>query len=192
MSTINAGNIAKGIFIIFKGTPHYVTKTEFMSPGKGSPVMRVKMRNVKTAAATEFTYKSNEQVETAEVDKKDMSFLYNDGNEVVFMDQNTFEQASVPVSLMEDKVGFLTPNIKCAILWYEEKAIGISLPPNVALKVTEAPESIAGNRVNAPKKLVTLETGLQIQAPIFIRTGDTISVDTTSGEYLARLDYKGK
>ncbi len=192
MATINAGNITKGIFIMFKNAPHYVTKTEFMSPGKGSPIMRVKMRNVKNQSATEFTYKSNEQVEVVDVQKKDMNFLYNDGTDVVFMDPNTYEQASVPASLLEDKIGYLTPDVRVSVLWYEDKAIGVTLPPNVALKVTDAPESIAGNRVNAPKKLVTLETGLQIQAPIFIRTGDTISVDTNSGAYLSRLDYKGK
>lgn len=186
--SINAGNIAKGSFIIYKGTPHYVTKTDFMSPGKGSPIMRVKMRNAQTGAASEFTYKSNEQIEVADMAKKDMLFLYSDSSEAVFMDPRTYDQASVPLSLIENKVGFLIPNQKCIVLWHNEKAIGVEIPPNVVLTVTEAHEAIAGNRVNAPKKPVKLETGIEIQAPIFIKTGDRVSVDTTTGNYLSRVN----
>ena len=186
--TINAGNITKGSFIIYKGTPHYVTITDFMSPGKGSPIMRVKMKNARNGAASEFTYKSNESVEVADVIKKDMLFLYTDGSEVVFMDPRTYDQASVPVGLIENKVGFLIPNQKCIVLWHDEKAIGVEIPPNVILTVTEAQESIAGNRVNAPKKPVKLETGIEIQAPIFIKTGDKVSVDTSTGQYLSRIN----
>ena len=186
--SINAGNIAKGSFIIYKGTPHYVTKTDYMSPGKGSPVMRVKMKNATSGAACEFTYKSNEQVETADVVKKDMLFLYSDGSEVVFMDPRTFDQASVPLVLIENKIGFLIPNQKCIVLWYGDNAIGVETPPNVVLTVTEAQDAIAGNRVNAPKKPVTLETGIEIQAPIFIKKGDKVSVDTTTGTYLSRIN----
>lgn len=188
MSTINAGNITKGSFIIYKGVPHYVTKAEFMSPGKGSPIMRVKMKNASSGAACEFTYKSNEQVEVADMTKKDMLFLYSDGSEIVFMDPRTYDQASVPLALIENKIGFLLPNQKCIVLWHGEKAIGVEIPPNVVLTVSEAQESIAGNRVNAPKKPVTLETGIEIQAPIFIKTGDRVSVDTTTGQYLARIN----
>ena len=188
MSTINAGNISKGSFIVFKGVPHYVTKTDFMSPGKGSPIMRVKMKNATTGAASEYTYKSNESVEVADVTKKDMLFLYSDGSEAAFMDPRTYDQASVPLSLIENKIGFLIPNQKCIVLWYGEKAIGVEVPPNVVLTVTEAHEAIAGNRVNAPKKPVRLETGIEIQAPIFIKTGDRVSVDTTTGQYLSRIN----
>ena len=188
MSTINAGNITKGGFIIFKGSPQYVTKAEFMSPGKGSPIMRVKMKNATTGATSEFTYKSNEQVEVADVVKKDMHFLYSDASEAVFMDPRTYEQASIPKSLLENKIGYLITDQKCVVLWHNDVAIGVEIPPNVVLTVTEAQESVAGNRVNAPKKPVKLETGIEIQAPIFIKTGDKISVDTSTGEYLSRIN----
>ncbi|KKQ75009.1 MAG: Elongation factor P [Candidatus Woesebacteria bacterium GW2011_GWB1_38_5] len=161
MSTINAGNITKGSFIIYKNVPHYVTKTDFMSPGKGSPIMRVKMKNAATGAACEFTYKSNEQVEVADMTKRDMNFLYSDASEAMFIDPRTYDQASVPLTLIEGKVGYLIPNQKCIVLWHGEKAIGVP---------------------------VILETGIEIQAPIFIKTGDKISVDTTTGQYLARIN----
>jgi elongation factor P len=187
MATINAGNIAKGTYIMFKDAPQLVTKAEFMAPGKGSPIMRVKFKNVQTGAASEFTYKTNESVEIAEVDKKEMQFLYRDGNEIVFMDPRNYEQASLPISLVEDQMGFLIPDIKCWVLWYQDKAIGVTLPPHVDLLVTDAPEAVAGNRINSPKRLVRLETGIEVLAPLFIKTGDKITIDTTSGEYLSRV-----
>lgn len=187
MATVSAGNISKGMFLIFKGVPQLVTKTEFMSPGKGSAIMRVRFKNAQTGATQDFTYKTSEQVEIADVEKKEMQFLYRDGDDVVFMDPRTYDQASVPVVLIEDQVGFLTPDLKCTILWFEDKAIGVSLPAHVVLKVTEAFDAVAGNRVNAPKKPVTLETGISVQAPLFIKTGDSIMLDTTTGEYLSRV-----
>ena len=187
MSSLSAGNISKGIFLIFKDAPCLVTKTDFMAPGKGSAVMRCRLKNVKTGATQDFTYKTSETVEVADVDKREMNFLYRDGDEVVFMDQRNFEQVNVPVSLIEDQVGFLMPDLKCQLLLFDERAIGVTLPAHVTLKVTEAFETDAGGRVNAPKKEVTVETGVTIHVPLFIKTGDLISVDTTTGEYLARI-----
>lgn len=187
MATVSAGNISKGMFLIFKNAPHLVTKTEFMAPGKGSAVMRCRLKNAATGATQDFTYKTSETVEMADVDKKEMQFLYRDGDDVVFMDPRTYDQATVPASLMEDQVGYLIPDLKCSILWFEERAIGVSLPAHVTLKVTEAFDTDAGGRVNAPKKQVTVETGITVLAPLFIKTGDLISIDTTSGEYLARI-----
>lgn len=186
MSSVNAGNVAKGMYIMFKDAPNQVMKADFMAPGKGSPIMRVKMRNVQSGSVQEFTYKTNESVEIADVEKMEMQFLYRDGEELVFMDPKNFNQATVPVSLVEDQVGFLMPDMKCWVLWFEEKAIGISLPPHVTMKVIEAPESVAGNRVNAPKKTIKLETGIEVQAPIFIKEGELVIIDTTSGEYISR------
>lgn len=185
MTTINAGNITKGSYILFKGAPVGVTKTEFMSPGKGSPVMRIKFKNVQTGSAGEFTYKTSEQVEVAEVEKKEMEYLYRDGSELIFMDPKTYDQASVPVVLVE-KLGYLIPNLKCWVVWYKEKAIGVSLPASVILKVIESPNEVAGNRINAPKKTVKLETGVEVQVPLFIKVGENITIDTETGEYLSR------
>jgi elongation factor P len=188
MATINAGNITKGMFIKFKDVPQQVTKTEYMSPGKGTPVMRVKMKNATTGAASEFTYKSMEQVEVLEVEKKEMQYLYRDGNDLVFMHPKTFEQASVPMSLVEDQVGLFVPDLMCWVLWYQERAIGVTLPPHVVMTVIETEDSVAGNRVNAPKKLAKMETGIEIQVPLFIKVGDKISIDTSNSQYLVRAN----
>jgi elongation factor P len=187
MVSVNAGNITKGMYLIFKGEPHLVTKAEFMSPGKGAAVMRVKYKSVKTGNAIEFTYKTNEQVEVADVEKKEMEFIYRDGQELVFMNSKTYEQASIPLSLIEDQVGYLIPNLKCWVLWYKDQAIGVTLPPNVILKVIKSPDEVAGNRINAPKKTVKLETGTTAQVPLFIKVGEKVMIDTGTGEYLGRV-----
>ncbi len=173
---------------MFKDVPQQVMKADFMAPGKGSPIMRVKFKNVQTGSVQDFTYKTNESVEEADVEKKEMQFLYRDGEDVVFMDPRTFEQVSVPVSLVEDQVGFLIADMKCYVTWWGEKPIGVILPPHVNLKVVEAPDSVAGNRVNAPKKLVKLETGIEVQVPLFIKEGEMIILDTTTGEYISRVN----
>ena len=187
MSTINAGNITKGSFFLFKGNPVYVTKTEFMAPGKGSPVMRVKFRGVESGSAGEFTYKTSEQVEVAEVEKKEMEYLYRNGNDLVFMDPKSFDQISISLALIEGQFGYLTPNLKCWIVWYKEKAVGATLPVHVTLTVTESPDSVVGNTVNAPKKTVKLETGIEAQVPLFIKVGEKVQLDTSTGEYLGRV-----
>lgn len=188
MITKDAGSIEKGMYIMFRGAPHQVTKKEFMNPGKGSAIMRVRFRNVETGVVLDFTYKTSETIEIADVDKKPMQFLYRDGDNLVFMDPVTYDQVNVPVSLVEDQVGFLIPNLDCFVLWYEDKAIGVILPPHVNLKIVESPDAVAGNRVNAPKKTAKVETGIEVQVPLFIKEGETIIVDTTSGEYLSRAN----
>jgi elongation factor P len=186
MSLLKAGNISKNIFVIFKGSPHKVTKTEFMAPGKGSAIMRCRLQNVQSGSTQEFTYKTNEMVEVADIDKKEMQYLYQDGEDFVFMEPRSYDQLTVPGKLLSGKEDYLTPELKVQILVLDDQPIGIQLSPHITLKVTVAEDAVAGNRVNAPKKPVTLETGLVVQVPLFIKIGDLIMLDTDTGEYLSR------
>lgn len=186
MSTIKAGNVSKGMFILFRNNPCEVTKAEFYHPGKGSAVNRLKLRNVKSGGTVDFTYKSNEQVEQLDVTSQEMQYLYHDPSEVVFIDPRSYEQVTLPASLFEGKLGYLTPDIKVYVQFYEEEPLAVSLPPKVKLKVTESPDAVAGNRVNAPKKTVVMETGLEVQAPIFIKEGEILVIDTETNEYVSR------
>ena len=186
MSQIKAGNISKNLFVIFKDQPQKVIKTEFMSPGKGSAIMRVRFQNLQSGTVSDFTYKTNELVDVADVDKLEMQYLYQDNEEYIFMDPRNYEQVSVPVKLLDGKEGYLIPEIKVIVLMYEEAPIGVLFPKNVTLKVTLSEDAVAGNRVNAPKKPVTLETGISVQVPLFIKTGDLVMIDTESGAYLSR------
>lgn len=186
MSTIKAGNLTKGIFILFKNEPYEVTKAEFYAPGKGSAICRAKLKSLKTGNTQEFTYKSNESVEELDVMAKEMQYLYTDGTDIVFMDQRSFDQVSVPAALLEDKVKYLIPELTMYVVFLDEKPIGVRFPTKVKLKVAKAEDAVAGNTVNAPKKPVTLETGMETMAPLFVKVGDTIIVDTTTGEYISR------
>jgi elongation factor P len=186
MPSIKAGNLEKGTYFLFRGVPCAVVKAEFYKPGKGGAVNRVRYKNLNTGAVQEFTFKSQEQVDLIEVSTTQMQFLYDDGSELVFMDPRTYEQVSLAKSLIGDKALLLTPDVMVYVLFYEEKAMSISLPPKVKLKVTEAVEAVAGNTVNSPKKLVTLETGYEVHVPLFIKQGETIIIDTETGLYVSR------
>lgn len=186
MSTIKAGNIRKGSYIIVHNQIVLVTKADFSFTGRGSAFMKVKFRNLKTGNSNEATFRSSETVEEPDVESRELQYLYHDSSEVVFMDQRSYEQEAVPLGLLDGKLGFLTPEIKIYIQFYQDKAVGVSFPPKVSLKVTDAPDATAGNRATAAKKSVTLETGLVVQAPLFIKTGESLVIDTTSGEYVSR------
>lgn len=185
---VKAGNISKGMFVVYKGSVHLVTKTEFMSPGKGSAVMRVRMKQIETGNVVDFTYKTNELVEEADVDKKEMQYLYKDGKDFVFMDPRSYEQVTVPGRFLTNKECYLTPELICIILIRDDQTIGIRLPAHVILKVVEAEDAVAGNRVNAPKKPIVLETGIIVQAPLFIKPGEKVVIDTETGDYLSRAN----
>ncbi len=184
--TIKAGNIKKNSYILFKDQPYLVTKTDFMSPGKGSAVMRAKMRNVKTGFSQEYTFKSTENIEEVEVSTRELQFLYADDSEVVFMDQRSYEQLSVDRELVEDQLDLLTSDAVVYVVFYDEKPIGVHLPPKVTLKITYSEESTAGNTVGQARKQAELETGLKVMVPLFVKTGESILVDTATKTYVSR------
>jgi len=184
--TIKAGNIRKGMYIDFKGSPHLVTDTSFMSPGKGSAVMRARFKNVTTGNTQEFTYKSQEDVEQLELQSTRMQFLYKDGEDVVFMQPDTYEQVSISKGLIGEKMGIMTPDVTVHVLFYDETALGVGFPPKVTLKVVEAQDSTAGNTQGQAMKDVQLETGLVIKVPIFIKQGESVIVDTETLGYVSR------
>ncbi len=190
MAMVNGGNLKKNMYIDFRGSPHVVTSTQFVSPGKGSAFTRAKLRNIKTGNTVEFTFKSTENLEVLDVNSRELTYSYHDQDIVAFMDPRTYEQFEVKKSLIGDDLLYLTADVSIYVIFYEEEAIGISLPPKVKLKVTDAPESIRGDRVTAGKKPVTLETGLVVQAPIFIKNGETLLIDTSDGTYVSRANEK--
>lgn len=182
----NGGNIRKGMYIKFKNDPFQVMKADFMSPGKGSAFMRVKFKNLRTGNTQEWTYKSTETVEVLDIVSKQMQFLYLDGEEVVFMDPRSYEQVSIPGELMDGKTELLTPEVQAYIMFYDDKAIGVTLPPKIRLKVEFAEDAVAGDTVGGARKNVTLETGLVVQAPLFVKTGDVLVIDTETKAYVSR------
>ncbi|PIR99183.1 elongation factor P [Candidatus Collierbacteria bacterium CG10_big_fil_rev_8_21_14_0_10_44_9] len=186
MSTMRANQLKTGVFVLYKDQPCAVVKCEFYFPGKGSAFARTRMKNVKTGNVYEYTFKSAEMVETVDVETVELQYLYKDGETLNFMNPRTFDQFEIPASIFEGKDKYLMPEMKMFFNFYEGEVIGVRFPLKVTVKVTEASEASAGNTVNAPKKPVTIETGVEVMAPLFVKQGEIIIVDTETGEYVSR------
>jgi elongation factor P len=144
------------------------------------------MKNVKTGNVYEYTFKSAEMVETVDVDTVELQYLYSDGDTYYFMNPQTYDQFEVEKPLFEGKEKYLLPEMKMFVSFYEGKPIGVRFPLKVTVKVTEASDAVAGNTVNSPKKTVTIETGVEVMVPLFIKQGETIIIDTATDEYVSR------
>jgi elongation factor P len=190
MSKITTADFQKGIFIIFKDEPNQIVGFQHVNPGKGSAFIRTKLKSLKSGRVQEFTYKSGETVEEYPVYIKEMQFLYKDGLNLVFMDQESFEQVNLAESLVGNIAKYIKPGDVYQIMTHEGIALGMRVPKKVRLVVTEADEGVKGNTVTGAKKIVQAETGVKVAVPLFIKKGDVISVDPETGEYVARESQK--
>ncbi len=186
MSKVKAGNIENNMFLIHNGKPHRVIKKKFVSPGKGSAFTRTKLQNLETGAILEHVFKSHDVVESVEVESKEMQFLYRMGDAAVFMDPRSYDQLEVSHSVLDDALNYLVSEVKVYISFYEGKPMAVNLPSKVELVVSEAEEAVAGDRSNAGTKPVTMETGLVVQVPLFIKRGEKLIIDTDTGTYISR------
>lgn len=183
---MKAGDLRKGQYIEYRDQPFQVTDTEFSFHGRGSAHMKVKLKDLSGESTRSVTYKTGDAITELNVISQELQFLYQAGDEAIFMNAQTYEQTPVELSLFDGKEKFLTPEAKVYLQFYDDEVVGVSLPPKVKLKVTRSPQATAGNRSKAAKKEVTLETGLKVQAPLFVEKGDVLLIDTESGEYISR------
>lgn len=190
MAKISTGDFTKGTFIEFKGEPFQIVEFQFYNPGKGSAVVRTRLKNIKTTRVLDFTFKSGETVEEIPVETIEMQYLYKAGEEFVFMNQTTFEQINLKKETIGNLSNFLKEGDIIQIMLHEGEAVSIRVPKKVRLKVTEAEEGARGDTVGAAKKNVKVETGATILVPIFIKEGDVISIDPETGEYVERVSQK--
>lgn len=180
---------------VFKetGEPFLVLKYSHTKRGRGLATIRVKVKNLKTGAVSEKTFNSGMRLEEAEVTRKSAQFLYpvfseeSKGEKLIFMDPETFEQFEIPRNIAQDAFAFLLPGTGIPLIFFEGELIDLELPVHVELKVIYAEKGAKGDSVTNVLKPVTVETGLEVQAPLFIETGDVIKVDTRTGEYVARV-----
>ena len=187
MSTITTADFKKGNFIEFKGEPHQIVEFQHVNPGKGSAFVRTRLKSLKTGRVQEFTYKAGDSVEEVPVETHEMQYLYKEGDGYVFMDNFSYNQYTISVSILEDYVQYLKPNDVYQVLLNDEVPVGMRFPKKVRLYVTDADEGGArGDTVGGAQKAVTLETGMTINVPLFIKTGDLIAIDTETGQYLER------
>lgn len=191
MSKISTGNFQKGIFINFRNEPHQIINYEFYNPGKGSAVVRSRLKCLKTGRVTDFTFKSGETVEEIPVDTREMQYLYKQGNEYVFMNQVNFEQVNLTQEMIGDFTKFMKEGDILQILLYEGNPLGVRAPKKVRLLVTQADEAVRGNSITGgAKKTVIVETGAAIAVPLFIKQGELVVIDTETGEYVERANQK--
>jgi elongation factor P len=164
-----------------------VVEFQHVKPGKGGAFVRTKLKNVRTGAVLDRTYRADEKLEQAIIDKREMQVLYRDGDDYVFMDTSTYEQLPVPAAKVGTAANYLLENQSATMQIYNEQVVGVDLPASVELTVTETEPGVQGDRVSGARKPATLETGLVVQVPLFVNPGDRIKVDTRSGEYLTRV-----
>ena len=164
-----------------------VVEFQHVKPGKGGAFVRTKLRNARTGAVLERTFRADEKVEQAVIEKSDMQYLYAEGSEYVFMDNSTYEQLHVSPGSLGDTVDYLLPGSTLLVQQYKGEIIGVELPASVELTVTETEPGLQGDRSSAGRKPATVETGKIVQVPLFVNQGDRIKVDTRSGEYITRV-----
>lgn len=169
------------------GTVYVVVDFMHAQVGRGSPHVRTKLKNIMTGQVIEKTFSPTEKFEPAEIEKKEMQYIYNDGDLYYFMDMETYEQVPLNKSMVEDALNYITENMLVTIQFYKDEAFSVEPPTFVELTVTKCDLGLQGDTQKASFKPATLETGLQINVPLFINQGDKIKVDTRDGSYIERV-----
>lgn len=182
-----ASDLRKGLRIKIDGDPHIVTEFNFVKPGKGQALYRCKLKNMISGAQFERTFRSVDVFEPADLQEKNMQYLYQEEGKYCFMDNETFEQFYLTQEQVGEARNYLIENIEAEVLFFGERPLDITLPNSVDLIVTQAEPWAKGDSVSGNTKPVTLQTGYVIQVPPFIEEGEKIRVDTRTGEYLTRV-----
>ena len=183
---LSTTDFRRGLKIEINGTPYEIVDFLHVKPGKGGAFVRTKLRNLLTGRITDQTFRSGEKVGKPDLETREMQYLYHDGSGYVFMDMTTYEQLTVSDETLKEKGGFLKDGQEVKVLVYNGQPIDMDLPAAVILEVTETEPGLKGDTVSGATKPATLETGLVINVPLFINTGDKIKVDTRTKEYLGR------
>ncbi len=184
---IDTSEFRKGIKIEIDGEPFEVLDFQHVKPGKGSAFTRTTIKSLTTGRQLQPTFKSGEKVGRPDIEEKEMQFLYAQGEEYHFMEQKTFEQTFVTAAVMGEAKNFMKENINCSVLFFNGKALGVTLPNSVELKVVKCDPGVRGDTVSGAQKPATLETGYQVNVPLFINEGDVLKIDTRDGKYLTRV-----
>lgn len=183
----NAGNIKKGEFVYYQNEIWQIQKADFYSPGKGSALMKARIKNIHTGKNIDYAYKSNEQVDVLDVESIEMQYLYKDTENVFFMDERTYNQYSLPLQVVGDVAHFLKEGEHCYVYMLQDRPLTLRPPVSVRLKIIETEAGIKGDTVTGAKKQAKVETGVTIMVPLFVKVGDLITVNPETGEYGERV-----
>jgi elongation factor P len=186
MPTVSTNDLKNGMSLNLSEGLFSVVEFQHVKPGKGGAFVRTKLKNVRTGAVIERTYRADEKLDQALIDKRDMQFLYLDNDGWVFMDSGDYEQLTASKAALGTSANFLKEGDSAVLQMYEGEIVAVELAASVELTVTETEPGLQGDRVSGARKPATLETGLVLQVPLFVNTGDRIKVDTRTGEYITR------
>ena len=181
-----ATQIRAGMIIIHKGQLCRVTEMRHVTPGKGAGMVQAKMKDIRTGTNVEFRFRPGEKIEKAHLERRELEYLYDDGQHQIFMDSETYEQFPLDPGILGDGKKFLIENMKIIVEFHEGSPVGAELPQTVDLRVEDTPPAIKGATASAQLKPATLENGLKVQVPSFVGPGDVIRVDTSTGDYMER------
>lgn len=183
---ISTGELRKGVTIELDGKLYTILDYEHIKVGRGSAQVRMKLRDVRAGHTIDRTFQAGEKFPRARLDRSDAQYLYNDGDLYYFMDQQSFEQTGVTKDLLGDAVNYLKDEMKVELVTYDGEPIGVELPVSVELLIADTGPAFKGDTAAGGTKPATLETGLSVQVPLFLNTGDRVKVDTRTGQYLER------
>ena len=183
---ISAGDFRNGITFEMDGNVVSIVEFQHVKPGKGAAFVRTKIKNVITGSVVEKTFSPTDKFPTAYIERKDMQYLYSDGDLYYFMDMETYEQLPIGKDVLSDNFKFVKENMECKVMSYKGKVFGVEPPFFVELQVTETDPGFKGDTATNATKPATLETGAEIRVPLFINQGEMIRIDTRTGEYMER------
>ncbi len=183
---ISAGDFRNGVTFELDGNVVSIVEFQHVKPGKGAAFVRTKLKNIITGSVVERTFNPNDKYPEAFIERKDMQYLYNDGDIYYFMDMETFEQTPINKSVLGDNFRFVKENMECKVMSYKGNVFGVEPPFFVELKVTQTDPGFKGDTATNVMKPAVLETGTSIKVPLFVDEGDTIKIDTRTGEYMER------
>ncbi len=188
MAQISTADFRTGMTIDISEGLFQISDFQHVKPGKGGAFVRTTLKNVRTGAVLDKTFRAGEKMERAIVEKTEMQYLYNDGTNFVFMNTDTYEQLEIAPETLGGTVDYLIETNSAHILFYGDEIIGVDLPASVVMEITETEPGIQGDRVSGARKPATVQTGLVVQVPLFVEQGEKIKVDTRSGDYLERAN----
>ena len=183
---ISSNDFRTGVTVELDGSVWRVVEFLHVKPGKGSAFVRTKLKNVQTGSTVERTFRAGETVPQANLEKRTMQHTYKDGDELVFMDMQTYEETRMNVESLGDRTNFLKEEMEVNVIFWDDKVLEVELPTSVILEITDTDPGVKGDTATGGTKPATVETGAQVMVPLFISIGEKIKVDTRDGSYLGR------
>ena len=184
---ISTSDFRNGLVINFEGDLYSISEFQHVKPGKGGAFVRTKLKNIKTGRVIDNTFRAGEKVEDVRIDRKQLQYLYDNGDQMVFMDTNSYDQIEISKEVVGDAAKFMTENLEVDVLFNGTEALGVELPIFVELQITETDPGVRGDTAQGGSKPATLESGAVVNVPLFVEQGEKIKVDTRSGEYVERV-----